>query len=204
MNRLSARCITVLLLAISSASAANIQQLIQQKYSPKTSFSIDFDQTIYWSVREKTSKKSGTIAIAPVDKFRIELAQETYISNGVVCWQYSKKNSQVVIRSINDIDLSFHPSNLLAAFLAKYTFTEKQEGDIITLSAVDTATDADYKSVTITASGASGLVKRLIFTDKNDNVHTYIFRKTVFNTEPDPTLFEFEVPSDAAVIDHRS
>jgi len=203
MNRLAAFVIPLMVGILCGAASADIKQLILQKYSPKNSFSIDFDQSIYWSVREKTSKKSGTIVIAPVDKFRIELSDETYVSNGLICWQHSVKNRQVVIRSINDIDMSFHPSNLLASFLARYTFTEKQEGDATVLSATDTVADSDYRKVAITAMGKTGLVKKLVYTDKNDNVHTYIFKKTVFTIKPASSLFEFEVPTDATVIDHR-
>jgi len=186
------------------AAPANLKDLVRKKYSPSASFTIDFDQSIYWSVREKTSKKSGTLTIAPGDRFRIELGNELYVSNGTVCWQYSKTNKQVTIRNLGDIDLSFHPSNLLSSFLERYSFSESDKGNgIAVLTSADSAAAAPYHGIVITVQRSSGTVNLLEFTDNNENRHTYRFRKTVFTAKQPLSLFEFEVPADADVIDHR-
>lgn len=180
--------------------------LIKEKYSTKNSMDATFEQSIYWHVREKNTKNSGRISVAPGEKFRVTLKNETYVSNGTVYWQYSKLNQQVVINNLASIDLSSHPSHLLSTFLTSYPFTEqKRLGDVITLewrADSTAAADAAYQLITINAR-ADGAVTFVKLVDKNDNVHTYRFENISFGVKFPAKTFEFEVPPHAAVIDNR-
>lgn len=193
------------LLQVTNAEPA-VCALIKEKYSTKNSIDATFEQSIYWHVREKSTKNSGRISVAPGEKFRVMLKNETYVSNGTVYWQYSEPNQQVVISDLASIDLSAHPSNLLSTFLTSYPFTEqKRSGSVVTLewhADSTAAADAAYQSIMINAR-ADGAVTLVKLIDKNENVHTYRFENISFGVKFPAKTFEFEVPPHAAVIDNR-
>ncbi|MFW6254101.1 MAG: LolA family protein, partial [Chitinivibrionales bacterium] len=71
---------------------------------------ISFDLSIFWAVRERTEEKKGELYVSPGDKFRAEVGQTIWVSDGQTYWQYSKAANQVVIKDLLDVDLSMHPS----------------------------------------------------------------------------------------------
>ena len=190
-----------------AASEPAICKQIRQRYNPGVPIRAEFDLSIYWSVREKTSKTRGTIMFAPGNRFRVEAGNDVYVSDGRTCWQYSKANNQVVIRNLSDLDPSTLPSRLLTTALSDYRFSEtgRGGGGLITLtSAADTAANAVYRTVRIDVNGTDGAIVTLEATDRNGNIHTYRFKKTEFGKPADGAPFTFKVPTDANVIDHRN
>jgi outer membrane lipoprotein carrier protein len=186
-------------------ASTDLLQRIRRNYFKTSNIYIEFEQSIYWNVREKTTKNSGSIALAPGDKFRVVTANDLYVGDGSVCWQFSKNTNQVIIRNFRDLDRSTHPSYLLTTFLDRCRFTEKDrtKKQVILVAAADSTTLPGYSSVEITVQTPSGTVTSLKFTDKNGNVHTYVFKKTVFEKQHSQRHFEFEAPPDADIIDHR-
>lgn len=190
---------------LTAATEPDVNTRIRQLYRPDASIRAEFDQSIYWSVREKTSKSRGTIICAPGNRFRVTMGNDTYVSDGTTCWQYSSANKQVVIRSLAQFDPSTLPSRLLATALSDYRFTETgRTGDAVTLtSRPDSGVSAAYKGVKIDVKESDGTITLLETIDRNDNIHTYRFKKTVFGKPADAATFTFEAPTDANVIDYR-
>ena len=189
---------------------------VRKNYSGVNAITSTFDLTIYWDIREKEEKKSGELLIAPGNKFRVTLGKEAFISDGVTFWQYSEKNSQVIIRHFSDIDVSSLPSKFLSSFLSNRTFTEKQKGggtvEVVwnsggsgNASAKANAAGAidDYTSITAIIEEKTGIIKTLKLTDKNDNIHTYTFKKTTFDKPPKNDIFQFKAPKGVDVQDMR-
>ena len=204
------RTILILLTTVFSfqvfSSEPAILDLIRQKYNSLTTIQAQIDMTLYWSVREREEKKSGKLAVSPGDKFRVDLGAETLVSDGVTYWQYSKKNSQVIIKNFQDIDLSWHPSQLLSSFLTGYSYKEKEKSGSETVLFWNTDnkdSDSFYTDITVTAESKSGIVKKLRLTDHNGNVHTYIFKKTVFGAKIPAEVFRFDIPDEVQVHDDR-
>jgi len=207
MSKKTAALILMMLFGAESFSApATVQSLIRSKYNQNVSLETQFDMHIWWSVRERDEKKSGKLYIAPGDRFRVELESETVVSDGKSFWQYSEKSAQVIIKNLQDLDLSFHPSRLFSTYLSEYSFTEKQnDGSTAVLSwkADSTASKAPWSAIEVHASVKNGTVSELKLTDSSGNVYTYKFRKTVFNPKIPGKVFKFEVPGNAQVHDSR-
>jgi outer membrane lipoprotein-sorting protein len=178
---------------------------LRQHYADTTPLQIDFEQSIYWNVREKTSKKRGTATLAPGNRFRVEIGNDSWICDGVTCSHYNKENNQVVMRNFSDLDITTQPSHLLTTLLTKYRFEEKKRsGKEVTLAwHPDSSSSGEYTAITLTVTEATGTVTSLTFTDTNSNIHTYIFKKTVFGKPAPAATFEFEAPNNAYIIDNR-
>jgi outer membrane lipoprotein-sorting protein len=183
-----------------------IQSLIKKKYNQNATIETQFDLHIWWSVRERKESKKGKLYLAPRDKFRLELGSETVVSDGKDCWQYSKKSGQVIIKNLQDLDLSYHPSKLLSSWLNDYSFTHKGTDGSATIlfwKADSLSGNSSWDTIEVHASNKTGVVNELKLTDRNGNIHTYKFNKTSFNSKIPGEVFKFEVPGDAQVLDSR-
>jgi len=209
---LTALAIPVSLSAQSTAAAASkepaVMALLRKNYSGTGAVTAAFDLSIYWSVREKEEKRSGELLIAPGNKFKVTLGKEAFISDSKTFWQYSEKNAQVVVRKFSDIDPSTIPSKFLLSFLSNHAFAEKQRnGSTVELSWGGTGkeggVDGDYTAITAVVDEKNGVIKTLKLTDKNDNIHTYTFKKTTFDKPPKDDTFQFKAPKGVEVVDMR-
>ncbi|MFP4164689.1 MAG: LolA family protein [Chitinispirillaceae bacterium] len=197
----------VLLCAVSftMAKEPEVISLVRKNYSGKTTVTAQFDLTIYWAIRERESEKRGELFLAPGEKFRADLGKETFVSDGKSFWQYSERNSQVVVRNLSEIDLSMQPSHLLSTFLTGRTFTQKSNKDgVVELVWKNDSVGADsYKSVTALVEEKTGIVKTLELVDKNENVNTYTFKNTVVGKPIADKVFRFKAPKGVEVLDMR-
>jgi outer membrane lipoprotein-sorting protein len=181
---------------------------LRKNYGGNNAVTATFDLSIYWNVREKEEKKSGELLIAPGNKFKVTLGKEAFVSDGKTFWQYSEKNSQVVIRNFSDIDESTVPSKFLLSFLSNRVFAEKQRnGSTLELfwdgKGKSAGIDGDYTSITAVVDEKNGSIKTLKLTDKNENIHTYTFKKTVFDKPPKDDVFRFKPPKGVEALDMR-
>lgn len=210
MNR---KIFALLLLGIGAVMATvepDVCKLIRSKYNKNAYIRVEIDQSSYWSVREKTGRKRGTVILAPGNRFRVEMANETFTSDGTTLRHFDRNNNQLTISNLAQLDRTVLPSYFLTCFLDDYRFTEKERsGDEVALvwSAPQKdglSTDIDgYRSITLKAKATSGILVSIVAVDRSDNVHTYNFKKTVFGRAEPDEVFHFEVPPDANIVDNR-
>ena len=179
--------------------------LVRRNYSGNTSINAQFDLTTYWSVREREEKRSGEIQLAAGEKFRVSLGREVFVSDGKDYYQFSERNSQLIIRRLSDIDLSFHPSRMLSSFLTGRAFTEKgrKDGTVELAWSGEAAGSGSFISIAAFVEERTGIIKTLILTDDSDNINTYVFKRTVFGRPPARDAFKFTAPRGVEVIDLR-
>ena len=186
-----------------SAAESAVMSQIRQKYNKNSTIRSQFDLDIFWSVREKKEHKTGSLIIAPQNRFKVELNGEVFVSNGDRFWHYSKSISQVTIDNVARIDLSSLPSNLLQKFLFQYKYVEieKNGSETVLEWKKDIAENSVYTSMKVWASN-SGEVTKLQMTDRNGNVNTYSFHKTIFGGKVPAGTFDFQVPKNAQVLNN--
>lgn len=196
----------LLLVHATAAEEPALCKKIRSMYTGSQTITTDFEQSIFWTVREKTSRKKGSLVIAPDNKFNVNLSDEILVSDGTTFWQYSKKDRQVVIRNADDIDEVSLPANILSGFLNNYSFKEKeQKGKATVLEWIaDSTRKSSHRNVILSVITKTGVVQSLSFTDENNNIHTYRFKNTVFNKSVPKKTFSFKVPADAHIVDNRS
>ena len=185
-------------------SLSPLLSLVRKNYSPETSLSAKFSQTIYWNVREKEEKRKGRICLAPGDKFRVTIDKETIVSNGETFWQYSAGANQVVMKKIADVDRSALPSQIFARYLLAYPFREvERKKNIVQFSGKSDSAGAPYKEIRLWVRETGGQLTRCVLIDRNDNTFTYAFTAMVFGKNLPRETFEFDVPKNARIVDMR-
>jgi len=178
---------------------------LKKKYNEKASLELIFDLDIFWKVREKHEKKSGSLCLIPGDKFRLTIGSTEFISDGHTYWQYNEKSSQVIIKNLLDIDLSMHPSQIIKTYLG-HSYTVKSEDEkeaVLTWSDPEPEQNRPYKGMTLWVNKKKNTIEKIVTIDKNGNESTYTFKKTRTGVQFPSTLFEFEAPKGVDVLDSR-
>jgi outer membrane lipoprotein carrier protein len=169
---------------------------------------VDFKLSIHWQLRDTLEEKSGKIYLKKPEKYRIELGDNLIVSDGETFWRYSKKNRQLVINRIRDIESDFQPGQ----WLFKYSDQYKPAGLDSAVQAgekcygvrlVPKEEGARFDSLQVWISGKNSLPIKIETKDKNDNSATYTIDKIVRNTELADKLFRFSPPKGTEVIDMR-
>lgn len=162
---------------------------------------MEFSLEIYWSVREKTEKKKGKLALSGEDNFDLTLDKSQWVSDGVTVWQYSSKSEQLVIRSFLDMDFSLHPSTMFERF-GKRTFDKVSEnGENLFRWSSDS--DPEYSRIDVKLSDDSKRFETILFVDKDENESRYLFSKMDFVDSFGDERFTFTAPEGAEVFDER-
>lgn len=189
----------------STLNADTIIGKLRKKYSPEKEVHLLFDLTIFWSIRERYEKKEGELLFNPGEKFRLKLGNSTWVSNGQTYWQYSKSTNQVIIKSLLDIDLSLHPSNMLQSFLS-YSFkihSSDAKSTILNWEGESQKSDLPYKKIVVNVDNKKFEITELIVTDDDGNESRYIFNKTKFGEKKPSSIFEFIPPEGVDILDTR-
>lgn len=180
---------------------------VRKNYGGAGAVTAAFDLNIYWSVRERDEKKSGELLVAPGNRFKVTLGREVFVSDGRTYWQYNERNKQVIVRNFSDIDPTTLPSQMLSSFLSNRKFMEKgRSGETVELEwkgGSGERFDDGYTSITAVIEETGGVIRTLALTDKNDNVHTYTFKRTAFDRPPKDDVFRFTAPRGVEVMDMR-
>ncbi len=195
--------LSILLLFLLSGTFVHSQTIdaIKANYDKKT-FSFKFDLSTYWSVREKTDKKTGSLIVTPGNKFNVTLGDDSYISNGDTLWSYNRKAAQVTIQNVNKMDLSSLPSGILSQFLHKYTFVPGVVNNSTVYEwAAETGTKSRFVNLKLWADNKN-IITKIETTDDNGNVNTYIFSSIVFNQKVSSKMFAFQIPKNVQVLDN--
>ncbi len=186
------------------ASDPAVLTLIKKKYNQNSTIQSQFDLNIYWSVREKSEQKSGSLILAPQNRFKIDLNGETFVSNGQLLWHYNKNVAQVTIDKLSKIDISSLPSNIFKSYLTQYSYIEKQKtgSEVILEWKKNVAENSIYESITVWAVEKSGIVNKIQTVDRNGNINTYTFRNTIFGGKLSGKVFDFQVPKNVQVLNN--
>jgi outer membrane lipoprotein-sorting protein len=187
-----------------AASSSPLLSLLRSNYSPGTALSTKFTLTIYWNVREKEEKKKGRIWLAPGDRFRVEIDNETFVCDGGTFRHFSAGTNQLVVRRLADVDRSTLPSQIFAKYVASFPFSEveRKKGTAVFAWRCDSG-ETRYREIRITADEKGRRITRCACTDHNGNTFTYDFKATVFGGKQPKERFEFDAPEDARVVDMR-
>lgn len=205
-------CLSAIVLISSSLSCfcqqTTLLDRIKLNYSGKATISTSFDVHIAWKVRETEETRHGSIALAPGDRFRVELGTGEWVSNGKTLWQFDKAISQVVIKQLSETDPAMLPSSAVTRYCSDYPLAElRQSGPDAVFEWKADASIATHSGqvsfVRLVADKKSAVIKNLVVVDKMGNESSYTFFRTVLGRNMPQSAFEFEPPKGARVLDQR-
>lgn len=80
-------------------------------------WSLNFKVQVFYADSPDITSQQGSLTVAEGDKFKLDLAGIQFYSDGESLWQYNVEQKQVLIKAVEDLSSSLHPSELLFKYL---------------------------------------------------------------------------------------
>ena len=181
---------------------------ISAKYKTINDATMEFSQTVRIGVMKREQSFEGKLFMKREKKYRIELEQQTIVTNGKTVWSYSKPNQQVLIDSVKEDSKNFSPEKILlhapenyfASFLKKESFDGKQ---VSVLKLIPKDDRSFITTMKLWISDSDSLIKKAELIDINENFTQYTVKKISLNNNIEEGVFTFIIPETVEVIDLR-
>ena len=80
-------------------------------------WNLDFRVQVFYADSPDIASQNGKLLVAEGDRFVLDMAGIKFYSDGESLWQHNVEQKQVLIKSVEDLSSSLHPSELLFKYL---------------------------------------------------------------------------------------
>ena len=80
-------------------------------------WSLDFKLQVIYAESPDIASQQGSLLVADGNRFKLDIAGIKFYSDGESLWQYNVDQKQVLIKAVEDLSSSLHPSELLFKYL---------------------------------------------------------------------------------------
>ena len=143
------------------------------------------------------------------NKYRLLIADQLVISDGLTIWTYIEDAEEVQINSVEDSEESITPSNLLTAYndnyKSKYIKETFQYGTTVHLIDLTPNEGKSYYKVRLIIDKEKDQLLEITIYDKNGSTYSYIINSFIPNIELEDSHFTFNKDDypDADIVDMR-
>jgi len=188
--------------------AETIIKKLQKKYDSIKDASVTYVQHVQFGVTKSEQSFTGTLTMKKGNKYRIEMEQQTIVTDGKSVWSLSKANNQVLIDKFREDPKSFSidkifmnlPANYNAALIGKEKFG-KNEVSILKLTPKKDKVNFKWMKVWIDTDDY--IMKKIQILENSDNLITYTLNEIKINQNVSDSIFQYVVPNGIEVIDLR-
>lgn len=120
MKKLNFFLAAFLFLFFSGAWALTADQVMKKSqdwFKSGKAWSLDFKLQLFYADSPDIVSQQGKLVVAEGDKFKLDLAGIKFYSDGESMWQHNIEQKQVLIKAVEDLSSSLHPSELLFKYL---------------------------------------------------------------------------------------
>lgn len=112
--------IVTFLIAAQAAFALTADETMEKSkawFKSGKAWIVDFKLQVFYADSPDFVSQSGSLKVAEGDKFVLDVAGIKFYSDGVDMWQHNVEQKQVLIKAVEDLSSSLHPSELLFKYL---------------------------------------------------------------------------------------
>jgi outer membrane lipoprotein-sorting protein len=136
------------------------------------------------------------------NNYRIELDDNTIISDGESIWNIDLKRNKVIISSINDDPLAFSLADYIYNYPDKCVVTEEIEDDSAIIRLNAESADLNFKTAVLRITD-DYLISRIIVSDFSGNSFEFEFNDIQVNSKLSQELFVYKPDQENKIIDLR-
>jgi len=203
--------VLIVLLSFAAAlgqSASDIVKRVEKKYHSLKTFSAEFEETFTWTLAKESRTSRGRFFIRKPDRFRLETERQVISSDGKTVWRYAPLDSQAFVTDAeSDPDFPLL-KDLLFDYVENYSHVllgeERRDGaDCYRLKLLPKEEDSFITEMHVWIDRNEWVTKRVVYTDIQENVTTYVLSEVKVNAKIDDDIFVFYIPEGIEVIDTR-
>jgi chaperone LolA len=189
-------------------TAQDILKKVRDKYDSVADAEIKFQQRVRMPVGKLEQTTAGTLLTKKGNKYRVELEQQTIVTDGVTVWSYSAAQQQVLVDRFEQDERSLSPDRILsgeAADLAPALIGREKLGKTETVVLKLTPRDetALLKWLKLWVSESDWLVRKAELVDLNGKETVYQVLDIKVNAGIPDAQFTFVTPAGVEVVDLR-
>ena len=113
-------CMVAGLMSWSAAFALTAQEALsksQNWFKSGKAWDLSFKLQVFYAESPDVASQQGSLLVADGDRFKLDVAGIKFYSDGESLWQYNVEQKQVLIKAVEDLSSSLHPSELLFKYL---------------------------------------------------------------------------------------
>lgn len=189
-------------------TAQDILKKVRDRYDGIADAEIKFQQRVRMPVGKMEQSTTGTLLTKKGNKYRVELEQQTIVTDGVTVWSYSAAQQQVLVDRFEVDERSLSPDRILsgeASDLAPALIGREKLGKMETVVLKLTPRDetALLKWLKLWVSESDWLVRKAELVDLSGKETVYQVLDIMVNTGIPDTRFTFAAPAGVEVVDLR-
>ena len=119
--KFTSRIILFLSLAVAQGVFALTAEQVLDKskawFKSGKAWSLNFKAQVFQADSPEIRTQSGSLIVTEGDKFKLDLSGIKFYSDGESLWQWNVEQKQVLIKAVEDLSSSLHPSDLLFKYL---------------------------------------------------------------------------------------
>jgi outer membrane lipoprotein carrier protein len=188
--------------------AADILEKLRSKVDSIRDATVVFTQTVRFGITKSEQSFHGTFVMRKGNKYRIEMDQQTIVTDGKSVWSYSVPNNQVLIDKFKDDPRSYTPDKILVELPANSITTSlgkekigERECTILKMVPKDSKAAVTWMKVWV--EHGEWLAKKIQVLDVSENLTTYTINGITINKGIPDSQFRYTPPPGAEVIDVR-
>ena len=187
----------ILIYPLNFQSGDSLLKEVQEKYKSINNF------TAFFAQEGGANKLSGKLYYSMGNKLRVELKNRTVVSDAETIWNYLIEANRVVINSVENNPTSLSIDTYLFEYPSKSTVSyKKTEGDIDIIQFKPINGDLNFKMTRFWVN-KDKLIEKIEVIDLTGNKYSFAFTSIRINQNLSDTLFSFDIPEEAEVIDLR-
>ena len=112
--------VILMALAVNCAFALSADEAMEKSkawFKSGKAWNLEFRVQVFYSDSPDIASQGGKLLVAEGDRFVLDMAGIKFYSDGESLWQYNVEQNQALIKSVEDLSSSLHPSELLFKYL---------------------------------------------------------------------------------------
>ncbi len=188
--------------------ARDVLEKIKKKYDTIQDARLKFSQRVTFERTNLEQSSKGTLFLKNGNRYRLELGEQTIVTNGTIVWSYSQATNQVIIDKFKMDERLLTPEKVLTGapedFIPSSLGKERiGDMDVIALKLVPRDDRSFLSLLKLWVDGSSWLIRRAEVVDANGKTTEYEIEDVKMNIGLDDDLFTYEIPAGADVVDLR-
>ena len=182
---------------------------VQEKYQKSKSLEIQFKEINRFKLTNTTSEIFGTFVIKGKDKYRLNSETQIIVTDGETFWRYNKIENQVLIdnakKENQEVLLNNFLYDLQKNYFSQIVDEYKDDGTKIFVLKLTPkpSNESFFTSIKFWVENKSWKIRRVIYTDYNENETEYEIEKIYFDKQFPDSFFTFNPIEGSEVVDVR-
>lgn len=195
----------------SSAHAQDADEIferLKEKYRSIESLRAEFSQTMTSSFTDDEATSTGLL-IASGEQYRVEMEEQTLVTDGDVTWVYMPSQKQVLINDYSADEQTFSVNEFLFNYDEKFDLSNVETSTLngerhYILALEPKSKDAFFTEATLSMRARDNVITRLRVVDVNGTTMVFDLTNIQLNPALEADVFSFIPPKGTEVIDLRS